>query len=154
MPVRKPAHFLVKSEPYKFAYMDLERVGRTLWDGVRNFEARNLLRAMRVGDYLLFYHSNEGKEIAGIAQVAKQAYADPTSEEDWSVVDVEPVVALKVPISLAAIREDKIMREMQILKRNRLSVTHVSEVEFARVLEVSGTKLPKRVRTPATVKGV
>jgi predicted RNA-binding protein with PUA-like domain len=90
---------------------------------------------------VLFYHSNEGKEIAGVATVVATAYQDPTTDEDWSVVDVAPVMALSRPIALAAIREDEVLKNMQILKRNRLSVTTVSAEEFARVLEVSGTSL-------------
>jgi predicted RNA-binding protein with PUA-like domain len=137
-----PSHWLVKSEPYKYAFDALVRDRRTTWDGVRNFEARNNLRAMKKGDLLLYYHSNEGKEIAGIAKVARTAYADPTAEEgDWSVVDIAPVKALAVPVSLDTIRSDKKLVSMQLLKRSRLSVVPVTPAEFERVLELGKTKL-------------
>jgi predicted RNA-binding protein with PUA-like domain len=141
MASRKRAYFLVKSEPYKYAYADLERDRITHWDGVRNYEARNLMREMRVGDYLLFYHSNEGKAIVGIAMLAKEAYADPATDEDWSLVDVTPVAPLANPITLEQIRADAVLNEMQMIKRNRLSITRVSEHEFQHVLDLSRTKL-------------
>ncbi|HEV8551130.1 MAG TPA: EVE domain-containing protein [Polyangiaceae bacterium] len=137
-----PNHFLVKSEPFKYPFSRLVTDRRTTWDGVRNFEARNHLRAMKTGDLLLFYHSNEGKEIVGIAKVARAAYADPTADEgDWSVVDVAPVKALAEPVTLAAIREDKKLSGMLLLKRSRLSVVPVTPDEFKRVLELGKTKL-------------
>lgn len=136
-----PAHWLAKSEPAKYAFDQLLKDKKTTWDGVRNFEARNNLRAMKKGDLVLFYHSNEGKEIVGIAKVVKEAYPDPTSDEDWSVVDLAPVKPLEAPISLDAIRAHPVLSEMQILKRNRLSVTAVSAKEFQEVLKVSKTKL-------------
>jgi predicted RNA-binding protein with PUA-like domain len=135
-------HWLVKSEPFKYPFAKLVADRRTSWDGVRNFEARNHLRAMKPGDLLLFYHSNEGKEIVGIAKVARAAYADATAEEgDWSAVDVAPVKALAVPVPLATIREDKKLAGMQLLKRSRLSVVPVTAAEFLRVLELGRTKL-------------
>ena len=136
-----PAHWLAKSEPAKYAFSQLLKDKKTTWDGVRNFEARNNLRAMKKGDLVLFYHSNEGKEIVGIAKVVKEAYPDPTSDEDWSVVDLAPVKALEAPITLDAIRAHPLLSEMQILKRNRLSVTAVSPEEFQAVLKASKTKL-------------
>ncbi|HWP05022.1 MAG TPA: EVE domain-containing protein [Polyangiaceae bacterium] len=137
-----PSYWLVKSEPFKYPFERLVTERKTTWDGVRNFEARNHLRAMKTGDQLLFYHSNEGKEIVGIAKVVRAAYADPTADDgDWSVVDVAPVKALAAPVSLATIREDKKLAEMQILKRSRLSVVPVTPAEFKRVLELGKTKL-------------
>jgi len=137
-----PGYYLVKSEPYKYPFERLLKDKRTSWDGVRNFEARNHLRSMKVGDLLLFYHSNEGKEIVGIARVTRTAYADPTAEEgDWSVVDLAPVKSLTAPVSLAAIREDKKLGQMQLLRRSRLSVVPVTPAEFKRVLELGKTKL-------------
>jgi predicted RNA-binding protein with PUA-like domain len=137
-----PGYFLVKSEPYKYAFEKLVADKRTTWDGVRNFEARNNLRAMKTGDFLLYYHSNEGKEIVGVAKVVREAYADPTAEDgDWSVVDIAPVTALAVPVTLATIREDKKLAEMQLLRRSRLSVVPVTATEFKRVLELGKTKL-------------
>ena len=137
-----PNHWLVKSEPFKYAFEKLARDGRTTWDGVRNFEARNNLRAMKKGDLLLFYHSNEGKAVVGVAKVAREAYADATAEEgDWSVVDVAPVKALAAPVELGTIRADKKLANMQLLRRSRLSVVPVTPDEFKRVLELGKTKL-------------
>jgi predicted RNA-binding protein with PUA-like domain len=137
-----PGYFLVKSEPFKYAFEKLVADKRTTWDGVRNFEARNNLRAMKSGDLLLFYHSNEGKEIVGIAKVVREAYPDPTAKEgDWSVVDIAPVKALAAPVALAAIRDDAKLAEMQLLRRSRLSVVPVTPAEFKRVLELGKTKL-------------
>jgi predicted RNA-binding protein with PUA-like domain len=137
-----PKHWLVKSEPFKYAFDALLEDKKTSWDGVRNFEARNNLRAMSVGDLLLFYHSNEGKEIVGIAKVARAAYPDPTADEgDWSVVDVAPVKRLKQPVTLETIRTDEKLADMQLLRRSRLSVVPVTPDEFKRVLELGKTKL-------------
>jgi predicted RNA-binding protein with PUA-like domain len=137
-----PQHWLVKSEPYKYSFEALLRDKQTSWDGVRNFEARNNLRAMKSGDLLLFYHSNEGKAVVGIAKVAREAYPDATAEEgDWSVVDVAPVKALASPVSLDVIRTDKALANMQLLRRSRLSVVPVTPEEFRRILELGKTKL-------------
>jgi predicted RNA-binding protein with PUA-like domain len=137
-----PAHFLVKSEPYKYSFEALTKDKKTTWDGVRNFEARNNLRAMKKGDLLLFYHSNEGKAVVGVAKVVRTAYPDPTAKEgDWSVVDVAPVKGLREPVSLDAIRADTKLQNMQLLRRSRLSVVPVTPAEFTRVLELGKTKL-------------
>ncbi len=134
-------YWLIKSEPIKYAFDQLVKDGRTHWDGVRNFEARNNLRAMAVGDLCLYYHSNEGKEVVGIARVARAAYQDPSTDEDWSCVDVEPVVALAKPVTLDAIRGRKGLAEIEMLKRNRLSVTHVTAAEFKTILKMGETTL-------------
>lgn len=157
-----PNFYLVKSEPYVFSFADLVRDGRAMWDGVRNFEARNNLRAMARGDLLLFYHSNEGKEVVGVARVEKTAYPDPTADPknggeggDWSVVDVAPVCALKKPVSLDAIRGEPRLAEINLLRRNRLSVVPVTAAEFALILKMGGTTLPKQAsaRSRATSTG-
>lgn len=136
------AHFLIKSEPDTYSFADLLRERQTRWDGVRNFEARNNLRAMKAGDLLLFYHSGSGKEVVGVARVAREAYADPTAKgEDWSAVDVEPVKALAAPVTLATIKADPNLTDMALLKRSRLSVVPVSAAEFKRVLALGKTKL-------------
>ena len=135
-------HWLIKSEPFKYAWSQLVSDGRTRWDGVRNYEARNNLRAMALGDFCLFYHSNEGKEIVGVARVARAAYPDPTSDEDWSCVDVEPVVALAKPVSLDAVRGRKSLAAMQMITRNRLSVTAVTAAEMKTILAMGETTLP------------
>jgi predicted RNA-binding protein with PUA-like domain len=138
-------HFLVKSEPYKYSFSDLCRDGQTTWDGVRNFEARNNLRAMRVGDLLLFYHSNEGKEVVGVAEVAREAYPDKTAPgEDWSVVDVKPVYALPKPVPLDAIRSEPRLSEIALLRRNRLSVVPIREEEFELILQMGGAAAAKK----------
>jgi predicted RNA-binding protein with PUA-like domain len=137
-----PRHFLVKSEPYKYAFDALVRDKKTRWDGVRNFEARNNLRAMAVGDLLLYYHSNEGKAVVGVAKVVRTAYTDPTAEEgDWSAVDVAPVKALEQPVTLDVIKADPKLSDMLLLRRSRLSVVPVTPAEFKRVLELGKTKL-------------
>lgn len=135
-------HWLIKSEPFKYSWAQLEKDGRTLWEGVRNFEARNNLRAMRVGDLCLFYHSNEGKEVVGIAKVVREHYPDPTApDEDWSVVDIAPHKALKVPVSLDVIKGEEALGEMALLKRSRLSVVPVTPEQFAHILKLAKTKV-------------
>jgi predicted RNA-binding protein with PUA-like domain len=138
-----PNHWLVKSEPYKYSFEALAKDKQTTWDGVRNFEARNNLRAMKRGDLLLFYHSNEGKAVVGVAKVAREAYPDATADEgeDWSVVDVSPVKKLATPVTLETIRGDKALAKMQLLRRSRLSVVPVTPDEFQRILELGKTKL-------------
>ncbi len=135
-------YWLIKSEPFKYSFAQLLRDGVTVWDGVRNFEARNNLRAMKSGDMLLFYHSNEGKEIVGVARVAREAYADPTAPgEDWSVIDVAPVTTIKAAVSLEAIRDEVDLSDIALLKRSRLSVVPVSKEHFDRILQMGKTKL-------------
>ena len=133
----KPAHWLVKSEPSKYAFDALVADGRTTWDGVRNFEARNNLRAMKKGDLVLYYHSNEGKAVVGIARVARTAYPDPTSDEDWSAVDLEPVRALGRPVELGELRAHKVLGKMMLFRRSRLSVVPVTDEEFEGVVEMA-----------------
>ena len=134
--------WLIKSEPFKYAWDELVADGWTYWDGVRNYEARNNLQAMRVGDLALYYHSNEGKEVVGVARVKKSAYPDPTTDDErWVVVDVEPVKALKEPVSLATVKADPKLAQMGLVTRGRLSVTPVTAPEFRRVLELGKTKV-------------
>jgi predicted RNA-binding protein with PUA-like domain len=132
-------YWLVKSEPYKFSFETFVREGYAQWDGVRNFEARNNLRAMRVSDRVLFYHSNEGKCIVGVAIVSRTAYPDPTAAgEDWSVVDLKPGQALPVPVSLAAVKAHPLLSTMDLVRRSRLSVIRVEPAAFACVLSLGG----------------
>lgn len=143
-------HWLIKSEPSKYAWAQLVRDGRTTWEGVRNFEARNSLRAMKVGDLCLYYHSNEGKEIVGIARVVRESYPDPTAPgEDWSVVDVEPVSPVKQPVSLDDIKGDPELADIALLKRSRLSVVPVSKTHFDHILALGKTKLPSKLASGA-----
>ena len=129
-------HWLVKSEPETYSWDNLVKDGRTAWTGVRNFAARNHLRAMMKGDAVLFYHSGSEKQIVGLARVVKEAYADPSATEgDWSCVDLMPVKPLKRPVSLTEIKADKMLKEMKLVKLSRLSVVPVTEKEFERVTE-------------------
>jgi predicted RNA-binding protein with PUA-like domain len=135
------AHFLIKSEPSVYSFDRLVADGHAVWDGVRSFEARNNLRAMKKGDLLLFYHSNEGKAVVGVARVSREAYPDSTADgEDWSVVDVEPVRALARPVGLDELRAHRILSKMMMLRRPRLSVVPVTGEEFDAVLELAKKK--------------
>lgn len=138
------ATFLIKSEPSVYSFDQLVADGGTVWNGVRNFEARNNLRAMKKGDLLLYYHSNEGREIVGLARVAKTAYADPTgdaSEGDWSAVDVAPLKKLASPVTLAAIKAHPKLSKMALVKKSRISVVPVTDDELRDVLALGKTKL-------------
>jgi predicted RNA-binding protein with PUA-like domain len=133
--------FVVKSEPFVYSFDQLLADKKTSWDGVRNFEARNTLRAMKKGDTLLYYHSNEGKEIVGIARVSKEAYQDPTTDGDWSSVEVAPVKKLKKPVSLATLKAHPVLSKMPLVVRSRISVTPVTDAELVAVLKLAETTL-------------
>jgi len=136
------SYFLVKSEPFKYPWSQFEKDVATFWDGVRNYQARNTLKSMKKGDFVLFYHSNEGLEIVGIAKVIKEAYQDPTTEDQrWCVVDLKVHKKLKNPVSLSNIKQDSLLREMPLVKQSRLSVMELTEDQFFRVLSLSSTKL-------------
>ena len=133
-------HWLVKQEPESYSWDTFVHEGRTVWTGVRNFQARNNLRAMKRGDLVLFYHSVSEKRVVGIARVEKEAYPDPTAEAgDWSCVDLVPLKPLKTPVTLEEIKADKVLREMPLLKNTRLSVTPVTDAQFRRLLTRAGT---------------
>lgn len=135
-------HWLVKSEPFKYSWEQFVKDKKAVWDGVRNYSARNNMRAMKKGDLVFFYHSNEGLAIIGIAKVVKEAYQDPTTKETaWSAVDLAPFKALKRPITLAEIKADKKLADMQIIKLFRLSVSAVKPYEFDHILALSEEKL-------------
>jgi predicted RNA-binding protein with PUA-like domain len=135
------AYWLVKSEPSKYSWEQFEKDGKTFWDGIRNYAARNNLRAMKKGDEVLFYHSNEGLEIVGVAKVIKEHYQDPTTEEAaWSVVDLKPVKQLKKPVSLTQVKEEKRLAGMDLLRLGRLSVQSVKEDEWKVIMELAGEK--------------
>lgn len=135
------AYWLIKSEPFKYSWDQFVTDKVTFWDGVRNYAARNNLRAMKKGDQAFFYHSNEGLEIVGIAQVVKESYQDPTTEETaWVVVDFKPVKKLKNPVSLAAIKSNAKLSNMALLRLSRLSVQPVAETEWKIVLQMAGEK--------------
>ena len=134
-------HWLVKSEPFKYSWEQFVKDKKAVWDGVRNYAARNNMRAMKKGDLVFFYHSNEGLAIVGIAKVVKEAYQDPTTDDTaWSVVEIVPFKALKRPVTLTEIKSDKKLSDMQIIKLSRLSVSAVKPKEYDHVLMLSETK--------------
>jgi predicted RNA-binding protein with PUA-like domain len=135
-------YWLAKSEPEAYAWSQLVKDGRTAWTGVRNFQARNNLRAMKKGDPVFFYHSVSEKQIVGIAKVAKEFYPDATAEEgDWSCVDLAPVKGLVKPVTLETIKTDKILQDMPLVKQSRLSVTPLTKAQFERLLTLARTKM-------------
>ena len=135
-------YWLVKSEPEAYAWSQLVKDGVTAWTGVRNFAARLHLRAMKSGDAVFFYHSGEEKSVVGLAQVVKEAYPDPTATEgDWSCVDLAPEKALAKPVTLAAIKADKILKEMVLARQSRLSVSPVTSEQFERLLQLAKTNI-------------
>ena len=130
-------HWLVKSEPFKYSWEKFNEDGRTFWDGVRNYQARNNLKAMQEGDLVLFYHSNEGKNVVGIAKVVKEFYQDPTTEDpNWVVVDLSPVETLKNPVSLAQIKDEPSLTDISLVRQGRLSVMPLKAEEFDKILEM------------------
>jgi len=135
-------YWLVKQEPESYSWADFVKEGKTAWTGIRNYQARNHLRAMSKGDPVLFYHSGEGKEVVGIARVAKQAYPDPTATEgDWTGVDLAPAKALKKPVSREVIKAEKALKDILLIRNSRLSVMPLTEAQFNRILELGETKL-------------
>lgn len=130
-------HWLVKSEPVKYSWEKFNKEGRTFWDGVRNYQARNNLREMKEGDLVLFYHSNDGKEVVGIAKVVKEAYQDPTTDDkNWVVVDLSPVETLKNPVTLETIKADERLKDVGLVRQGRLSVMGLKREEFDRIVEL------------------
>lgn len=130
-------HWLVKSEPFKYSWEKFNEDGRTFWDGVRNYQARNNLKAMKEGDLVLFYHSNEGKNVVGIAKVVKEFYQDPTTDDaNWVVVDLSPVESLKNPVSLEQIKAEPSLKDISLVRQGRLSVMPVKATEFDKILEM------------------
>lgn len=133
------AYWLLKSEPFKYPWEQLVLDKRTFWDGVRNYAARNNLRAMKKGDLAFFYHSNEGVEIVGIVKIVKEHYQDPTTDETaWVVVDIAPVKKLNKTVTLAAIKAEKKLQNMALLKQSRLSVQPVTEEQWEIILKMAG----------------
>jgi len=135
------AYWLIKSEPFKYSWDTFVEDGQTFWDGVRNYGARNNLRSMKKGDLAFWYHSNEGMEIVGIAKVVKESYQDPTTPDPaWLVVDFKPLKKLKTPVSLATIKNDPRLADMDLVRLGRLSVQTVKEAEWKIVMELANTK--------------
>jgi predicted RNA-binding protein with PUA-like domain len=130
-------HWLLKSEPGTYSWDDLRRDRRTVWDGVRNFQARNNLRSMRRGDLALFYHSVDERRILGVARIASAPYADPAAP-DWTVVDVTPAFALRTPVTLDQIKATPALAAMVLLRQSRLSVQPVDPPAFATIVTLGG----------------
>ena len=135
-------HWLVKQEPEKYPWTQFVKDKGTYWDGVRNYQARNNLRAMKKGDLVMYYHSVSEKAVVGVAKVTGEAYPDPTAKEgDWSVVDLKPLKAMAEPVTLATIKVDAKLAEIALIKQSRLSVMPLRASEFRRVLQLGKTKL-------------
>ena len=134
-------YWLVKSEPSVYSWDQFKKDKKTLWDGVRNYAARNNLRDMKTGDEVLYYHSNEGMEIVGIAKVAKEAYQDPTTDNaNWVVVDLKPVKKLNAPVTLTQVKNEPKLANMELVKNSRLSVQKVTPAEWEIVMEMANVK--------------
>ena len=129
------AYWLVKSEPSAYSWDQFVKDKQTFWDGVRNYAARNNLRAMKKGDHVLFYHSNEGLAIVGIAEVLKEAYQDPTTiDSNWVAVDLKPLKTMPRPVTLAQIKADPTLHDMDLVRLSRLSVGMVKDWEYDKIL--------------------
>lgn len=130
-------YWLVKSEPIKYSFNDLLRDKKTFWNGVRNFQARNNLRAMRCGDHALFYHSNVGKEIVGVVSIVKEAYPDSTATDgDWCMVDVAPVKQFSCSITLEQIKATPELKNISLIRQSRLSVMPVTKKEYELIMKM------------------
>ena len=135
-------YWLVKQEPESYSWATFVKEGRTAWTGVRNFQARNNLRAMKQGNLVLFYHSVSDRQVMGYARVGREEYPDPTATEgDWCCVDLVPVRALKKPVSLEAIKADSALKSMPLVKQSRLSVTPLTREQFDQVLHLGGERV-------------
>ncbi len=135
-------HWLVKQEPEKYPWGQFVKDKGTYWDGVRNYQARNNLRAMKKGDLVMYYHSVSEKAVVGMAKVTREAYPDPTAKEgDWSVVDLRPVKAMVEPVTLEKIKADAKLSEIALIKQSRLSVMPLRRSEFQRILQLGKTRL-------------
>ena len=131
-------YWLLKSEPFKYSWEDFVYDGRTYWDGVRNYQARNNLKAMKKGDKALFYHSNKGLEVVGVAEVVREYYQDPTTEDErWVVVDVKPLKKLKNPVALYDIKKEPVLRDIPLIKQGRLSVMPLSKIQYEKIISMS-----------------
>ena len=138
----KTSFWIVKQEPSQYSWQQFEKDGSTYWDGVRNYQARNNLKAMKKGDKLLFYHSVIGKEIVGIAEVTRESYPDPTTnDERWVVVDLKPLKAFKVPVPLEIIKTHQELSDIPLIKQSRLSVMPIKKKEFQVLLKLGKTNL-------------
>lgn len=131
-------YWLVKSEPFKYSWDDFVKEGKSVWDGVRNYQARNNMKAMQKGDWVFFYHSNEGVEIVGLAEVSKEFYQDPTTEDPrWVVVELKPIKKFLKTVTLKAMKADDRLSSLALIKQSRLSVTPVQKAEFDIILSLT-----------------
>lgn len=131
-------YWLVKSEPFKYSWDDFVKEGKSVWDGVRNYQARNNMKAMKKGDWVLFYHSNIGMEVVGLAEVNKEYYQDPTTEDTrWVVVELIPIKKFVTAVTLKMVKTDERLFNLPMLKQSRLSVTPVSKQEFDIILSLA-----------------
>ena len=141
----KKSFWIIKQEPSQYNWKQFEKDRETYWDGVRNYQARNNLKNMKKGDNLLFYHSVVGKEIVGIAEVTREAYPDPTTDDErWVVVDLKPIKPFKVPVTLEEIKAHKELSEIALIKQARLSVIPITKKEFQILLKLGNTKLSSK----------
>ena len=141
----KKSFWIIKQEPSQYNWKQFEKDRETYWDGVRNYQARNNLKNMKKGDNLLFYHSVVGKEIVGIAEVTREAYPDPTTDDErWVVVDLKPIKPFKVPVTLEEIKTHKELSEIALIKQARLSVMPITKKEFQILLKMGKTKLSSK----------
>lgn len=135
-------HWLVKQEPEKYPWSQFVKDQGTYWDGVRNYQARNNLRAMKKGDHVFFYHSVSEKAVVGVAKVTREAYPDPTAKKgDWSMVDLKPIKAMVEPVTLEQIKAESKLSEVALIKQSRLSVMPLRAPEFRRILQLGQTKI-------------
>lgn len=135
-------YWLMKSEPFKYSWQQLLNDGKTYWDGVRNYMARNNLRSMKKGDLALFYHSNEGLEVMGVMEIIKEAYQDPTTTDNtWVAVDVIPKISFKKPVTLKEMKKDPKLQQMEMFRLNRLSVCKLTKAEFEHICKLGGIKI-------------
>ena len=140
--INKKSFWIIKQEPSQYNWIQFEKDRETYWDGVRNYQARNNLKKMKKGDNLLFYHSVVGKEIVGIAEVTRESYPDPTTDDErWVVVDLKPIKPFKVPVTLEEIKAHKELSEIALIKQARLSVMPITKKEFQILLKLGKTKL-------------
>ena len=141
----KKSFWIIKQEPSQYNWKQFEKDRETYWDGVRNYQARNNLKNMKKGDNLLFYHSVVGKEIVGIAEVTRESYPDPTTDDErWVVVDLKPIKPFKVPVTLEQIKAHKELSEIALIKQARLSVMPITKKEFQILLKLGKTKLSSK----------
>ncbi len=135
-------YWILKTEPFKYSWEDLNKDGKTFWDGVRNYQARNNMQDMKKGDLAYIYHSNKGLEIVGIAMIIKEAYQDPTTDDDrWVAVDIAPVQPMTEPVSLKALKSNPKLEDLAMIKQGRLSVSPVTTKEWNEILKMGKTKL-------------